>query len=499
MTQTVAGAVPAVSAATDSLELATAPEGFAVHLENFEGPFDLLLGLIAKHKLDVTEVALSQVTDEFIAYIRARGDDWDLEAATHFLVVAATLLDLKAARLLPAGDVEDEDDLALLEARDLLFARLLQYRAYKDVSAELGPADGGRRASVPPRGRPGTHPGRTAAGGPDRPRAGRFSPRSRLGRWRRGRCRWCRSTHIHAPRVSVREQAALLVERLRRARTLTFRALVADAEDTVVVVARFLALLELYREAAVAFDQMQPLGELHRPLDGCGGGIVGRARRVRRRPPGRVEPGARRGPVSENPTELATEPTETDEDTAAGPSYPSVKAALEAVLMVVDEPIATVSLAQALDVTTDQVAQALVDLAGEYVQQERGFDLREVAGGWRFYSAPDCAAVVERFVRDGQQARLTQASLETLAVIAYQQPVTRARISAVRGVNVDGVIRTLTLRGLIEEVGTEPETGAHLYRTTHYFLERLGVASLDDLPALAPFLPEVEALESDLV
>jgi segregation and condensation protein B len=200
--------------------------------------------------------------------------------------------------------------------------------------------------------------------------------------------------------------------------------------------------------------------------------------------------------VSETPS---MPPSDADDDAAAGPVYPSVKAALEAVLMVVDEPIATVSLAQALDVTTDQVAQALTDLAGEYVQQERGFDLREVAGGWRFYSAPDCAAVVERFVRDGQQARLTQASLETLAVIAYQQPVTRARISAVRGVNVDGVIRTLTLRGLIEEVGTEPETGAHLYRTTHYFLERLGVASLDDLPALAPFLPEVEALESDLV
>jgi segregation and condensation protein B len=200
--------------------------------------------------------------------------------------------------------------------------------------------------------------------------------------------------------------------------------------------------------------------------------------------------------VTENPTE---NPTETDDETARAPAYPSVKAALEAVLMVVDEPIATVSLAQALDVTTDHVAQALTELAGEYLQQGRGFDLREVAGGWRFYSAADCAAVVERFVRDGQQARLTQASLETLAVIAYQQPVTRARISAVRGVNVDGVIRTLTLRGLIEEVGTEPETGAHLYRTTHYFLERLGVASLDDLPALAPYLPEVEALESDLV
>jgi len=181
------------------------------------------------------------------------------------------------------------------------------------------------------------------------------------------------------------------------------------------------------------------------------------------------------------------------------PEYPSLAAALEAVLMVVDEPIPAVSLAQALAVPTDLVEAALQELARDYAAHGRGFDLREVAGGWRYYSAADCAAVVERFVREGQQARLTQASLETLAVIAYQQPVTRARISAVRGVSVDGVIRTLTLRGLIEEVGTEAETGAHLYRTTGYFLERLGIATVDELPALAPYLPQVEALESDLV
>jgi segregation and condensation protein A len=236
-------------------------EGFAVHLEVFEGPFDLLLSLIAKHKLDVTEVALSQVTDEFIGYIRSRGDDWDLEAATHFLVVAATLLDLKAARLLPAGDVEDEDDLALLEARDLLFARLLQYRAYKDVSAEFARrmADAGRRyprvagvepafAELLPEVLLGLGPDAFAALA-----AKALAPRPEP---------VVSIAHIHAPQVSVREQAALLVDRLRRARTLSFRVLIADAEDTVTVVARFLALLELYREAAVAFDQVQPLGEL---------------------------------------------------------------------------------------------------------------------------------------------------------------------------------------------------------------------------------------------
>jgi len=253
VTQTVAETDDAVQAGDSG--------AFAVHLAIFEGPFDLLLSLIAKHKLDVTEVALSQVTDEFIAYIRACGDDWDLEAATHFLVVAATLLDLKAARLLPAGDVEDEADLALLEARDLLFARLLQYRAYKEVSAELAHrmADAGRRfprvaglepafADLLPEVLIGLGPDAFASLAA-RALAPRAEPMVSV-------------AHIHAPRVSVREQAVVLVDRLRRARTLTFRALVADAEDTVTVVARFLALLELYREAAVAFDQMQPLGEL---------------------------------------------------------------------------------------------------------------------------------------------------------------------------------------------------------------------------------------------
>ena len=207
-------------------------------------------------------MALSQVTDEFIGYIRSRGDEWDLEAATHFLVVAATLLDLKAARLLPAGDVEDEDDLALLEARDLLFARLLQYRAYKEVSAEFAArmAEAGRRYAARGRRRAGLRG--APARGPARARARtRFAALAAKALAPRPEP-MVSVTHIHAPAVSVREQAALLVERLRRARTLSFRVLVADAEDTVTVVARFLALLELYREAAVAFDQVQPLAEL---------------------------------------------------------------------------------------------------------------------------------------------------------------------------------------------------------------------------------------------
>ena len=172
-------------------------------------------------------------------------------------------------------------------------------------------------------------------------------------------------------------------------------------------------------------------------------------------------------------------------------------ASLEAILMVVDEPAGEVLLAQVLERPREQVHAVLVELAAGYDEQGRGFELREVAGGWRFYTRAECAAVVEQFVLDGQQARLTQAALETLAVVAYRQPVSRARVSAVRGVNVDGVMRTLVTRGLVEESGTDSESGSILYRTSSYFLERLGLTSLEDLPPLAPYLPEIESLDSE--
>ena len=177
---------------------------------------------------------------------------------------------------------------------------------------------------------------------------------------------------------------------------------------------------------------------------------------------------------------------------------PGLRASLEAILLVADEPVPEVLLAQVLERPRGEIAEGLRALAAEYTADGRGFDLREIAGGWRFYTREDCAPLVERFVRDGQEVRLTQAALETLAVIAYRQPVSRARVSAVRGVNCDGVIRTLVLRGLVEDSGTDPETGAILYRTTGYFLERLGMADLDDLPDLAPFLPEnIEDIEDN--
>ncbi len=195
----------------------------------------------------------------------------------------------------------------------------------------------------------------------------------------------------------------------------------------------------------------------------------------------------------------APEPDEPDEaeqharfDVEALPG--GARSAIEAVLMVVDEPVSDVALAAALEITVEQVRGHLTDLEREYAAQQRGFTLREIGGGWRVYSRPEHAPVVEKFLIDGQQARLTQASLETLAVIAYKQPVSRARVGAVRGVNVDGVVRTLLARGLIEERG-EGDGGAILYGTTTYFLQRMGISSLDELPALAPFLPEADLLD----
>ena len=235
---------------------------FSVHLDVFEGPFDLLLGLVAQRRLDLTSLALSQVTDEFLAHIRALGRSWDLGQATDFLVVAATLLDLKAARLLPSDHEGDEEDLALLEARDLLFARLLQYRAYKQVAGWLAcslAAEGLRHprsvsleprfAGLLPEVLLGLGPGQFAALA-----ARALAPRP---------VAEVAVDHAHGGTVSVQEQTALLRERLRRTGGGTFRALTADCQGTLEVVARFLGLLELYREGVVAFSQVEALGDLH--------------------------------------------------------------------------------------------------------------------------------------------------------------------------------------------------------------------------------------------
>jgi segregation and condensation protein B len=176
----------------------------------------------------------------------------------------------------------------------------------------------------------------------------------------------------------------------------------------------------------------------------------------------------------------------------------ALRPALEAVLMVADQPLDTVALATAVGYPVEAVVSELQVLAEEYDEQGRGFELRNVAGGWRYYTREEYAPVVEAFVLEGQQARLTQAALETLAVVAYKQPVSRARVSAIRGVNVDGVMRTLLSRGLVEEAGQDETTGAHLYRTSTYFLERIGIQSIDELPELAPYLPDLADLEEEL-
>jgi segregation and condensation protein A len=240
--------------------------GFEVRLANFTGPFDLLLALISKHQLDITEVALATVTDEFIKYIRGLqklGEDWALDEASEFLVIAATLLDLKAARLLPAGEVEDDEDIALLEARDLLFARLLQYKAFKQVAGMMGATLDLEAERYPRQVALEAH---FAALLPEllwRHTPQQFAALARTAlKPKEAAPTEVGLAHLHATPVSVKEQAELLGRRLRLGRQLTFRALIADAESTLVVVARFLALLEMFRDHAVAFDQLQPLGDL---------------------------------------------------------------------------------------------------------------------------------------------------------------------------------------------------------------------------------------------
>ena len=267
------GAIAVRAAAPDDVEIGA---GFSVHLNNFDGPFDLLLQLISRHKMDITEVSLSMVTDEFIAFIRAleaSGEGWRLDQATEFLVIAATLLDLKAARLLPSGEIEDEEDLALLEARDILFARLLQYRAFKEIAANfalqieaadksfarvvaLDPA----LSALLPEVLIGVGPVRFAAIA-ERCLTPKVAPVVAIG-------------HLYSSSVSVTEESKRVVEALRAGRTLTFRNLTSDAESTLVVVARFLALLDLYRQGVLRFDQVMALGELQISWTGSDSGEI---------------------------------------------------------------------------------------------------------------------------------------------------------------------------------------------------------------------------------
>ena len=263
------------AAAHPSLAGEAARTGFEVRLENFRGPFDVLLGLITKHELDITEIALATVTDEFIAYIRAltaSGQGWALDEASEFLVIAATLLDLKAARLLPAGDVEDDDDIALLEARDLLFARLLQYRAFKEVASLMGRRLEEEGLRFP---RDTALEPHLAAMLPEliwRTSAEEFGRLARKAlEPKPGPPTEVGLGHLHAPKVSVREQAQIIGNRLRQSSPLTFAELTQGATP-LEIVGRFLALLEMFRDGVLAFDQPEPLGELRVSWAGTGSG-----------------------------------------------------------------------------------------------------------------------------------------------------------------------------------------------------------------------------------
>jgi len=267
------GSIALSAAAPDDVEVGT---GFSVHLDNFDGPFDLLLQLISRHKMDITEVSLSMVTDEFIAFIRAleaSGEGWRLDQATEFLVIAATLLDLKAARLLPSGEIEDEEDLALLEARDILFARLLQYRAFKEIAAtfalqiEAADKSFARVVALDPA-LSALLPEVLIGVG-----AARFAVIAE-------RCLTPKTApvvavaHLHSSMVSVADESKRVVEALRAGRTVSFRNLISDADSTLVVVARFLALLDLYRQGVLRFDQVMALGELQISWTGSDSGEV---------------------------------------------------------------------------------------------------------------------------------------------------------------------------------------------------------------------------------
>ena len=269
------GQLPPISGAT-TVSGEGRVAGFSVHLENFDGPFDLLLQLISRHRMDVTDVAIATVTDEFISYIRElekTADGWKLDHATEFVVVAATLLDLKAARLLPSGEIDDEEDLALLEARDLLFARLLQYRAFKEIASILTDRIAAQEktfarsvsldpifAALLPEVLIGVTPERFAAIA-NRVLTPKTAPTLSV-------------DHLHLPLVSVAAEALVVVSALRRHTTMTFRGLVSDAANTLVVVARFLALLELYKEGSVRFEQIMALGELQITWTGATEGVV---------------------------------------------------------------------------------------------------------------------------------------------------------------------------------------------------------------------------------
>ena len=548
-----------------------APARFTVKLTNFEGPFDLLLQLIGKHKLDVTEIALSKVTDEFIAHLRALGSELDLDQASEFLVVASTLLDLKAARLLPAADVDDEDDLELLEARDLLFARLLQYKAYKQAAAFLREREAEAARRFPREAGAGAAVRRPGARGHPRPdpravrRAGRpgAGPEGARGRQRLaparpgGQRRRAAARRPQSP-GAVGDVVLPGADRRLRAHQRGGRPL-PRAAGALPAAAGGVRAADAARGAARAVDRRACRRPTCRrrtaarttPTEiwtrstrdragptGAGAHLLGRAgrragghprggREPRRRRPGDLgrrrqgagHPGGRAagrgaaGAGSRSPgrgARAAGRRTRRPPTSRPGSRRPeeeprsrwsccrprSSRGGLEALLFVMDDPVDEDTLAGALRCTVEQV-RSRAGRPGRGLRRApvRASRCARWGRGGGSTPARSTRAVVERYLVDGQRSRLTQAALETLAVIAYRQPVTRARVSGIRGVGVDGVMRTL----LVARAGARgraptPTAGAGSTRRRRCSWSGSGLRSLADLPELAPLLPETSTM-----
>ena len=463
------------------------PGQYEVHLDVFQGPFDLLLQLIAKRKLDITEVDLADITQDFLASLQGI-DELDLETATRFLVVAATLVELKAARLLPRDQQEELEDL-LGEARDMLYARLLEYRAFRDVAWELQV-----RLEVH-----GDHHGRDV---PLDPVWRRLVPDADLHVGIEDLARLAalataprpepeiRIDHIRRSFISIQDAAGRVLDAVMDPGDTTgFVSLVTGQRrgDAIVF---FLAMLELYKLGHLDLEQPDHRGELT----------------VERR-----EAATDLSVLSELETsgapdeDLPIDPAPTDHrpdrphhrgvpvsdtGTDAGIDLDRLRG-LEAVLFLADHPLDLDTLATALDCTPGQVEPLTAELAQRLEERQSGLVLRNVGGGWRLYTAAETREHVERHVLAGRSGRLSQAALETLAVIAYKQPISRTEVGDIRGVNADGAVRSLVSRGLIEEVGRDDGPGqAVLYGTTTEFLEKVGLTALDDLPPLTEYLVE---------
>ena len=453
---------------------------YRVSTQVYSGPFDLLLQLVTRQKVDIGAISISEVAEQYLAEAE-RIEALDLDVASDFLLVAATLLDIKAASLVPQEaprkiDVDDgefDEDLEELSAldgdalREVLIQRLIAYKQFKGAAAALG-----ARMQVESR----MHP---RVAGPDPEFLG-LMPDYLAGITLRGLAVICadldgkrqtfllEAEHVAPHRVPL-DLTVASVDRFTMAhQTCTFRELLDGDATTEQLVVTFLAMLELAKRGSLTLSQDE-IFHLHQPRRGRRG--------IR----------TRRGPRAHRIGAATMSTLSTLEAN-------SLKGALEALLLVSSDPVSAPALAGALDIAPGECASLLAELKVEYEEANRGFQLREVAGGWRLFTHPAYHDVVEAYVLSWDTQKLSQAALETLAVIAYHQPVTREVVKGIRGVNSDGVIASLVDKGLVRELGRDPQRGqAIIYGTTNAFLEKFGLRSTRDLPDLEQFAPDEQS------